>query len=182
MEHRLKSAGVKKSNIQIIKEYGKIPLVECYPGYLNQVFLNILVNAIDALDEYNSHNNSNEIKNKSNIIKISTKKVSENSVLIQIADNGPGISQQIRSKIFDPFFTTKQVGKGTGLGLSISYQIIVDKHNGKLFCEPSDDQGTEFLIEIPICVKLETETLDTVERGFLSSSATCQQSGKLKLS
>nr|WP_321170094.1 ATP-binding protein [Mastigocoleus testarum] len=150
LENRLKGRS-EKSKIQIIKEYGQIPFVECYPGYLNQVFLNILVNAIDAFDSDNSQNNSNGVKNKPNLIKISTKRVSNNLVLIHITDNGPGISSEIRPKIFDPFFTTKKVGKGTGLGLSLSYQIIVDKHDGKLFCESTDKQGTEFFIEIPIC-------------------------------
>lgn len=149
LENRLK-ARPENSKIQIVKEYDKIPLVECYPGHLNQVFLNILVNAIDALDEYNLQKNSNDITNKPDIIKISTKRVSENLVLIHIADNGPGISEEIRTKIFDPFFTTKKVGQGTGLGLSLSYQIVVEKHNGKLFCESDDKQGTEFFIEIPI--------------------------------
>ena len=149
LENRLNSRP-EESKIQIVKEYGKIPLVECYPGHLNQVFMNILANAIDALDEYSLEKNSHDIKNKPDMIKISTRKVSANLVAINIADNGAGISEEIRTKIFDPFFTTKPVGKGTGLGLSISYHIVVEKHNGKLFCESSDRQGTEFCIEIPI--------------------------------
>ena len=179
LENRLK-VRAQNSTIQIIKEYSKIPLVECSPGQLNQVFLNILVNAIDALDEYNLQNHSNEIKNKPNIIQISTQKVSDDLVLIKIADNGPGISEEIRTKIFDPFFTTKKIGQGTGLGLSISHQIVVEKHNGKLSCESSYEQGTEFFIEIPISRKLEIESLDTVDLVSVKSNLNCDNLEKSK--
>lgn len=150
--------------ILLIKNYGKLPLVECYASQLNQVFLNILVNAIDALNS--SHISAarserqititTEIKFASNLPEDATNnpenlsKVNPTSVLISISDNGCGIPDQIKSKIFDPFFTTKPVGKGTGLGLSISYQIIVEKHQGKLEYFSEVGSGTTFQIEIPI--------------------------------
>ncbi len=131
--------------IQIIKEYGDIPDVECYPSQLNQVFMNIIANAIDAFEE-------NDI-NISSQITISTQKVNNNYIKIIIADNACGIPPEIHTKVFDPFFTTKQVGKGTGLGLSISYEIITDKHGGKLYFDSTLTQGTKFVIEIPISHK-----------------------------
>jgi two-component system, NtrC family, sensor kinase len=137
--HRLKK-NQKFSGVEIIKDYGNLPLVECYPSQLNQVFMNLLVNAIDALETGN---------NKANWIKISTECIDTETVTIRIADNGSGISCEILTKLFDPFFTTKPVGKGTGLGLSISYQIITERHGGKLRCESMPDQGSEFVIELP---------------------------------
>ncbi|MCJ8279884.1 MAG: ATP-binding protein [Rivularia sp. ALOHA_DT_140] len=119
------------SEVQVIKEYEDIPNVECYPSQLNQVFMNIIANAIDAFEE----KQKNQEKQSHQII-ISTYKLDDNFVRIMIADNGCGIPEEIHSKIFDPFFTTKQVGKGTGLGLSISYEIITDKHGGKLSFRP----------------------------------------------
>ncbi|MGB3652454.1 MAG: ATP-binding protein [Rivularia sp. (in: cyanobacteria)] len=132
----------KHSDIQVIKEYGDIPDVECYPSQLNQVFMNIIANAIDAFEE-------NDI-NISSQITISTQKVDNNYIKIIIADNACGIPPEIHTKVFDPFFTTKQVGKGTGLGLSISYEIITDKHGGKLYFDSTSTEGTKFVIEIPI--------------------------------
>ncbi|KST66593.1 ATP-binding protein [Mastigocoleus testarum] len=136
--------------IKIVKEYSSLPLVDCYPGQLNQVFMNLFVNAIDALDEYNLQRTPEEIKANASYIKISTEVNNDEWVMIRITDNGPGISDKIKPKLFDPFFTTKEVGKGTGLGLSISYQIIVDKHSGKLNCYSKEGKGTEFVVEIPI--------------------------------
>ena len=133
------------NGITVIKEYGNFPLVECYPSQLNQVFMNILVNAIDALEE-KTYKNNNFISQ----ITIKTKTINENTVQIRISDNGNGISESIISKLFNPFFTTKEVGKGTGLGLSVSYQIIVDKHSGKLCCESILGTCSSFIIEIPI--------------------------------
>jgi Amt family ammonium transporter len=126
--------------IKIIKEYGNLPEVECYPSQLNQVFMNIINNAIDALEENQTQPSQ---------IKISTQQLDDRWITIHIADNGPGIPEEIRTKLFDPFFTTKPVGKGTGLGLSISYQIIVDKHHGKIECHSMPKQGTKFVIQIP---------------------------------
>ncbi|MEO1428115.1 MAG: ATP-binding protein [Cyanobacteria bacterium J06633_8] len=134
--------------IEVIKQYSSLPKVDCYAGQLNQVFMNILVNAIDALeDEVNKNININQTFNPQ--IRVYTELFDNQNILIRIADNGSGIPPNLQSKLFDPFFTTKEVGKGTGLGLSISYQIIVDKHHGQLSCN-SSEKGTEFIIEIPI--------------------------------
>jgi len=112
--------------------------------------MNLLANAIDALDESNHKRTFPEIVINPNIIKICTFVTNDNQVTISIADNGSGIPETIRSKLFDPFFTTKPVGKGTGLGLSISYQIVTEKHRGKLWCDSTQGQDTKFQIEIPI--------------------------------
>lgn len=143
LQHRLKSTN-KMPAIEVIKNYGNLPKIECYPGLLNQVFMNILSNAIDAIEESQaSHTN-----NKPSIF-ISTEITAENCVIVRIKDNGPGIAENVASKIFDPFFTTKPVGKGTGLGLSISYQIVRDKHQGNLVCTSTLGKGTEFAIVLP---------------------------------
>ncbi|WP_353930834.1 GAF domain-containing protein [Okeanomitos corallinicola TIOX110] len=149
LQHRLK-ARPEFPAIQIIKEYGNLPLVECYAGQLNQVFMNLFSNAIDALEIYRKNTTSNP---KTPQITISTRLGNMNdlkSAVIHISDNGLGMPAAIKSKIFDPFFTTKPIGKGTGLGLSISYQIIVQKHGGTLKCDSQRDVGTEFWIEIPL--------------------------------
>ncbi|MEJ1931939.1 PAS domain S-box protein [Nostoc sp. NIES-2111] len=146
LEHRLK----KKSHhpqIEVIKDYGNLPLVECYAGQLNQVFMNILVNAIDALEDSLSQG---ELTHNQPQIRICTQKLIPQQIMIRISDNGLGIPEQIRQRLFDPFFTTKPVGKGTGLGLSISYQIITERHGGSLKCISSPNQGAEFIIKIPI--------------------------------
>ncbi|MGH8000801.1 MAG: sensor histidine kinase [Brasilonema sp.] len=149
LHHRLKATH-KHPEISVIREYGLLPLIECNPSLLNQVFMNLIANAIEALDEYNSQRTFENIKANSSYIRICTEVISKNWIAIRIIDNGPGIPQKIRSKLFDPFFTTKPVGKGTGLGLSISYQIVVDKHGGRLYCHSVPGQGAEFFIEIPI--------------------------------
>jgi PAS domain S-box-containing protein len=143
LQHRLKPNG-SHGGISIIKEYSDLPKVECYPGKLNQVFMNILTNAIDIL-ELEVNNSSSTLK-----IKIRTEAEPNNNIRIYIADNGKGMSPSIKSRIFDPFFTTKPVGSATGLGLSISYQIIVENHKGFLSCTSEIDNGTEFCIQIPI--------------------------------
>ena len=125
-------------NVEIIKEYGELPLVECFAGQLNQVFMNILSNAIDALPKTTMNPT----------IRIKTELVGDR-VVIAIADNGVGITPDIQKRLFDPFFTTKPIGQGTGLGLAISYQIIVEKHRGTLQCFSELGKGTEFRIEIP---------------------------------
>ena len=153
LKHRLKVTS-ERPEIKIIKEYGKLPKLECYAAQINQVFLHLLSNAIDALEE--KFNYKQEItESKHQITKLPTIRIhsdisSENIILIRIADNGIGISENIQSKIFDPFFTNKPVGKGRGLGLSISYQIIVKKHDGHLKYRTKYGQGTEFLVEIPV--------------------------------
>ena len=144
LHNRFKSKS-NQPEIEIIKEYYNLPQIECYPGQLNQVFMNILVNAIDAFEDKIKQNNSFTPQ-----IRITTTFSENSNILICFADNADGIPPEVKSKLFDPFFTTKEVGKGTGLGLSISYQIIVDKHHGKLSCESIIGEGTEFIIEIPI--------------------------------
>ncbi|MBN3896707.1 MAG: PAS domain-containing protein [Nostoc sp. NOS(2021)] len=148
LEHRLQ-ARHEYPEITVIKKYSQLPNVTCYPGQLNQVFMNILANAIDALEP--SANNENQKLTKNNPqIKIKTEIIDEKWIEVSIADNGLGINEQVRSKLFDPFFTTKAVGKGTGLGLYISYQIIVEKHNGQLSCFSAPGKGAEFVIKIPV--------------------------------
>lgn len=146
LQHRFKES-LENREIQVIKEYGDTVFVECYPSALNQVFMNILTNAIDALQEVNWNDS---LINKIPTIKIKTFIKEQKYFVISISDNGLGIPENIRERIFDPFFTTKEVGKGTGLGLSISYQIIVEKHQGNLFCCSLPNSGVEFRIEIPL--------------------------------
>ncbi|MEM7713648.1 MAG: response regulator [Cyanobacteria bacterium P01_A01_bin.68] len=141
LQHRLKASS-KNPAIEVIRKYSELPMVECYSSKLNQVFMNILANAIDALEE------SIDSGNKEPTIVISTSELLNKWVEIRIADNGNGISEETSSKIFDPFFTTKPIGSGTGLGLSISHQIITDKHGGKLECYSTLGEGTEFVIQI----------------------------------
>lgn len=138
--------------IEIIKDYGNLLKVECYPGQLNQVFINILNNAIDAFEE-DSKDQKLAPETNLKVLKISTRVVDEKWVEIRILDNGSGIAEEVVEQIFDPFFTTKPVGKGTGLGLSICYQIITERHKGELQCISAPGQGTEFIIKIPISVK-----------------------------
>ncbi|MBD2361511.1 PAS domain S-box protein [Anabaena minutissima FACHB-250] len=146
LQHRLKDQPEHPA-IQVIKNYDKLPLVECYAGQLNQVFMNIIANAIDALEE-------SMIKNPEILITpqihIHTKIIDKNCVSIRIKDNAMGMSEKIQQQIFNPFFTTKPIGKGTGMGMSISYQIITEKHGGKLECYSTIGKGTEFIIEIPV--------------------------------
>ncbi|MGB8689678.1 MAG: PAS domain-containing protein [Microcoleus sp.] len=149
LNHRLKGNG-ETLPIQIVKEYGNLPPVECFPGPINQVFMNILSNAIDALNDWNQQRGLPEMRSNPSQIKISTKVDDSNFAEIKIADNGPGMSSAVKQHIFDPFFTTKPIGKGTGMGLSISYQIVVEKHKGVLDCISEIGQGTEFIIRIPI--------------------------------
>ncbi|OUL31222.1 serine/threonine protein kinase [Nostoc sp. T09] len=146
LQHRLKEKS-DRPEIEVVKEYAPLPNVSCYAGQLNQVFMNILSNAIDALEEY-KHEGDSLIKNPQ--IRIRTELGEANTLKIRIADNGHGMTAQVQQKIFDPFFTTKAVGSGTGLGLSISYQVVVDKHKGQLSCDSSPGKGTEFVIEIPM--------------------------------
>ncbi|MEG4457857.1 PAS domain S-box protein [Microcoleus sp. N9_A1] len=148
LNHRLKGNG-EMLPIQIVKQYGELPPVECFAGPINQVFMNILSNAMDALDDANSRRTCQEMPENVSQIRIFTEVVG-NFVEIKIADNGPGITEEIKQRIFDAFFTTKPIGKGTGMGLSISYQIIVERHNGELYCSSELGKGTEFTIKMPI--------------------------------
>ncbi|HYW19004.1 MAG TPA: PhnD/SsuA/transferrin family substrate-binding protein [Nodularia sp. (in: cyanobacteria)] len=146
LQHRLKGKS-HQSTIVIQKKYGYLPVVECCPGQLNQVFMNILSNAIDALEETIAH----QPHNFTPTITICTKVIAERWVFIHIADNGLGMAEDTKRRVFDPFFTTKPVGQGTGLGLSISYQIVVERHTGKLNFFSELGKGTEFQIQIPVC-------------------------------
>lgn len=150
LQHRLK-ADHNRPAIQIVKQYGNIPLVECYLGQLNQVFMNIIANAIDALEEANIGRSFMEVQeNYPNIITILTNTKEDKNLVIKIQDNAKGITEEVKTCIFENLFTIKSVGKGTGLGLSISRQIIVENHGGSLICESALGQGTEFIISIPI--------------------------------
>ncbi|MEG3896529.1 MULTISPECIES: ATP-binding protein [unclassified Microcoleus] len=133
-----------KHGIEVIKNYGELPEIECYPAQLNQVFMNILVNAIDALEE----SGNNYKKSKIPQILIQTQKLDSSQILVRICDNGPGIPRAIQSKLFDPFFTTKEPGKGTGIGLAICYQIV-EKHRGTIEVISSLGGGAEFAIALP---------------------------------
>jgi two-component system NtrC family sensor kinase len=135
----------KIGDIKIVKEYGNLPLVECFPSQLNQVFMNILANAIDALEEAYELGKQPQPR-----IVIRSEHCQPDRIVVEISDNGMGIPLEVQKSIFDPFFTTKIVGKGTGLGLSISHQIIVEKHQGNLQCSSELGQGTTFRIEVPI--------------------------------
>lgn len=148
LQNRLK-ARPDHPQIHIVKRYGNLPPVECYAGQLNQVFMNIIVNAIDALEERDKQRTFSDIKQHPSQIHICTEMIDSRQVRIRIADNGNGIPEQIKHRLFDPFFTTKPVGKGTGLGMSISYQIVTEKHGGSLHCHSIAGQGAEFVIEIP---------------------------------
>lgn len=148
LNHRLKGNG-EKPQIQIVKEYGNLPPVECFAGPINQVFMNILSNAIDALEDARSKQTNQEMPESSSQIRICTEVVGK-FVEIKIADSGPGITEEVKQRIFDTFFTTKPIGKGTGMGLSISYQIIVERHKGELYCNSELGKGTEFTIRIPL--------------------------------
>ncbi|MEH1851469.1 MAG: GAF domain-containing protein [Nostoc sp.] len=145
LQHRLQPE-TNSFVIEVVKQYGELPPVVCYAAQMNQVFMNILNNAIDALE--NSATSEKIIDNPK--IWIRTEVIEENTILIWIADNGCGIPETMRSRIFEPFFTTKQPGHGTGLGLSISYQIIVEKHGGNIKCVSEAGNGCEFWIEIPM--------------------------------
>lgn len=149
LQNRIK-ANSQHSEIKLIKNYAELPQIECYPGQLNQVFMNLIGNAIDALRENYKKQSPEEQNLNPMTITVTTQLVEPDWVSICIKDNGTGIPEDVITKIFNPFFTTKPVGDGTGLGLSISYKIIEEKHNGRIKCISKVGQGTEFCIEIPI--------------------------------
>jgi predicted ATPase/signal transduction histidine kinase/tRNA A-37 threonylcarbamoyl transferase component Bud32 len=148
LKHRLK-ASETRPEIEVVKDYGNLAKVNCFPGQLNQVFMNLLANAIDALEESSSKRSYSDIKANPNRITITTRIQNENQVLITIKDNGVGMSEEVKQKIFDHLYTTKGVGKGTGLGLSIVRQIVIDKHKGTIQVNSQPGQGAEFIIMIP---------------------------------
>lgn len=167
LQSRLKG-GQGKPEIQILKEYGNLPSIECYAGQLNQVFMNIISNAIDALENVPEPRKitirTSVIKNNSERYCLAGENGLQSSdylpefddrfhlVVVSITDNGPGMTEEVRKRLFDPFFTTKPVGKGTGLGLSISYQIVAEKHGGQLRCNSAPGKGAEFVLEIPVFI------------------------------
>ncbi|MBF2086053.1 ATP-binding protein [Thermoleptolyngbya sp. C42_A2020_037] len=144
LQHRLKACG-DLPEIEIIKDFEPLPLVECYPGKLNQVFMNLLTNAIDAVQE---RYRQLEGPKPTPQITLKTRQIGD-SVAIHVIDNGIGIAEGHLPRLFNPFFTTKPVGQGVGLGLSISYQIVTDQHHGQLVCRSKLNEGTEFIIQIP---------------------------------
>ncbi|MFN6485781.1 MULTISPECIES: AAA family ATPase [unclassified Nostoc] len=152
LKHRLKANDIRPA-IEVVTDYGNLPQIECFPGQLNQVFMNILANAIDALDESNTEQSFEEIKANPNWIKVTTS-LKERQVEVKIADNGKGMSESVKQKVFDHLFTTKGVGKGTGLGLAIAQSIIVEKHGGTLNVSSILGEGTEFVITLPILTKI----------------------------
>ncbi len=166
LQNRLKQTS-GNPGIEIVKEYGDIPLIECYAGQLNQVFMNLISNAIDALDSYNNQQTFQDIQANPSQIIIRTNLHNSDRITIQIADNGPGITPAVKQRLFDPFFTTKPVGKGTGLGLAISAQIVTEKHNGAIWCVSEPGQGAEFWVEIPIkqSSKISSVSFTTLTHG-----------------
>ncbi|MBU7585381.1 MAG: hybrid sensor histidine kinase/response regulator [Nostoc sp. TH1S01] len=146
LQHRLKPNG-ERPGIEVLRSYGKLPNVNCYIGEMNQVFMNLLANAIDALDEAIIQG---KMSDRIPQIQIKTDINSQQMAVIQIADNGIGIPERLKQRLFEPLFTTKPVGKGTGLGLSIAHQIVVEKHNGTMDVHSQPSIGTEFTIAIPI--------------------------------
>lgn len=145
LQHRFR-ATTDRSEIQVVRNYGNLPKVECHAGQMNQVFMNLLTNAIDALEQKNQNQSFHNI---SNCIMITTNVIPHSRVQVIIEDNGIGMCETVKQQIFNPFYTTKPVGKGTGLGLSVSYQIVTEAHRGKLMCHSTLGEGTQFVIEIP---------------------------------
>ncbi|MEM9005662.1 MAG: ammonium transporter [Cyanobacteria bacterium P01_F01_bin.86] len=170
LDNRLKEKSEKPA-VQIMRDYDDLPVVECYPGQLNQVFMNLLTNAIDALEEKWE---LEQTKSRDYIgkfvpkIGLRTRLVGGDRVHIHVSDNGIGISETVKRRMLDPFFTTKPVGKGTGLGMSISYQIIVERHQGKLTCISPLGQGTQFLIDIPVS-QIRHDEADVAESEILKT-------------
>ncbi|MGD1931407.1 MAG: ATP-binding protein [Leptolyngbyaceae cyanobacterium] len=149
LAHRLKATD-RRPEIEVAKSYSELPPIECYAGQLNQVFMNVLTNAIEALEDKAANIDCEAQKETPLQIRIYTKMPSTHQVLVQISDNAGGMPAAVQSKIFDPFYTTKPVGKGTGLGLSISYKIITNLHGGQFTCQSTPEQGTNFFIQIPV--------------------------------
>ncbi|MEM6401503.1 MAG: response regulator [Cyanobacteria bacterium P01_D01_bin.116] len=149
LKHRLKDIG-NRPKIEIIKNYSELPPINCYPGQLNQVFMNIIANAIDAFDDLNNGDHKQTATLPYTITITTFVDSTQNTAAISIEDNALGMTPEVKSRIFEQSFTTKPVGKGTGLGLAISYQIIVDKHNGKINCLSTPGKGTKFIITLSI--------------------------------
>jgi two-component system, NtrC family, sensor kinase len=154
LSHRL-DATPNRPKVKVIKDLGQLPKVHCFPGLLNQAFMNLMGNAIDALDASTSNGSYKQPK-----LEIRTKLVDPNQIMIWISDNGSGMPTEVQERIFDPFFTTKAVGEGTGMGLAISYQVIVEKHGGQLECISVLGKGTEFVIMLPVNLEKAEEPID----------------------
>ena len=150
LKHRLKSNDARPA-IEVIKHYGELPQVQCFLGQLNQVFMNILANAIDALEEYSQGKSKDELKAAPNQITIKTAVVGK-QVYIHIRDNGGGMPDAVKQRVFDHLYTTKEVGRGTGLGLAIAHQIIVEKHGGQIAVDSTPNHGTEFTLMLPVII------------------------------
>jgi signal transduction histidine kinase len=157
LQNRLKAHG-DNEGIEIVKEYSNLPLIECYSGQINQVLMNLIGNAIDELESISS-----DVCSYPKKIKISTECCHRGTIILRIADNGQGMTEDVKARLFEPFFTTKPVGKGTGLGLSISYQIVVEKHQGSIECISQPGEGTEFIIEIPVIQRQQEEITNELE-------------------
>ncbi|MEL7052955.1 MAG: HAMP domain-containing sensor histidine kinase, partial [Cyanobacteria bacterium J06588_5] len=150
LKYRLKG-NENRPAIEVVKDYGDLPTIDCFPGRLNQVFMNLLANAIDIFDEAAEQSSFAELTENPQRITIKTEIHSEQkAVNIRIGDNGRGMPEVVKERIFDHLFTTKGVGKGTGLGLAIAQQIIEEKHGGRLTVRSEPDKGTEFCIQLPI--------------------------------
>lgn len=156
LKHRLK-AQPDRPEIEVIRDYGKLPLVECYGGQINQVFMNILANAIDAIEKHGTLSTYQKIRDHSGRIEIRTSVESSQWIKVEISDNGAGIPESIQKQIFNPFFTTKPIGKGTGMGMAISYQIVTEKHGGEIDCFSTLGAGTKFIIRVPVRQQFRSE-------------------------
>lgn len=149
LNSRFKASSTNPQGIHLIRDYGiAYPSIHCYPGPLNQVFMNIIVNAIDAIDTLITQEEVPQSFVPT--IEIATERLNQDKILIRISDNGSGVPEKIKDKILDPFFTTKPVGQGTGLGLAISYKIVTEKHQGRLWYDSQPGEGTTFSIELPV--------------------------------
>ncbi|MBW4682769.1 MAG: histidine kinase [Microcoleus vaginatus WJT46-NPBG5] len=145
-----------KQKIEIVRQYGELPPVECHINQLSQVFMNLLSNAIDALLAKEAKNGQSEEETAAGAsskkqIAIATQLVGADRISISISDNGLGINPEVKTRVFEPFFTTKPIGVGTGLGLSISHQIVTETHGGKIYCFSTLGEGTTFMVELPVC-------------------------------
>ena len=150
LKYRLK-ANDKRPGIEVLKNYGDLPELDCFPGQLNQVFMNILANGIDVFDEVARDLSYSEIEAQPQRLTIKTARLTKKNVVkITIADNGTGMPPEVKERIFDHLFTTKGVGKGTGLGLAIVRQIVVEKHGGTVDCVSELGKGTKFIITLPL--------------------------------
>ncbi|MEL6471751.1 MAG: HAMP domain-containing sensor histidine kinase [Cyanobacteria bacterium J06623_4] len=149
LKYRLK-ANECRPDIKVVKAYETLPEINCFPGQLNQVFMNLLANAIDMFDEAAIQTPYEALVGNPQEITIRTARIEQNTVEVSIGDNGKGMTEAVKAKIFDRLFTTKGVGKGTGLGLAIAHQIVEEKHGGKITVESQPGRGTEFILTLPI--------------------------------